>query len=647
MFGRKKSDFEKLAEREEERAKGPQFDDEASSVTNSIREKGVRETFESILIAIALALLFRFFLGEAYIIPTGSMANALQGRHYDFACEQCNYQYRVGASIENPGSSTSGQVIQTVCPMCKFITNLKPTQRRDHRSYVGDRILVNKFIYDYQAPQRWDVVVFKNPYNGKQNYIKRCVGIAGELLLIENGDIFSIDPETRSFEDRQIQAKDPRKLRAMFQPVYDTRHFPESLKRVGWPTRWQQWGQQSAAWTVKSETEGHSFSCSGDAAGDQWLRYRHAIPRYSEWKEINSGNLPDRIKNDFIGELIGDSNAYNEARSKVKFYRNGRRIEAEDNNFDRVGVHWAGDLSFEFDVEIKSNQGTLSLDLVEGGAHFTCKIDIASGAATLDVSDSEIRFVDSNGTRVGTPQSSVKINGQGKYNIRFANADDQIYLWVNNKPADFGIVGYKRDSELRPKYSLADPGDAEPMGIGSTGVAMDISRIQVMRDIYYTSDQSGDENNRDISFEYDDNKLDLLIFDNNLTQYQMRVPVDPQNQGPQSRFRVTSLGNQLVLDVFRDPSQWDGELMTGILDARKRNQNDVFELKKFPDQPSRDQYLPMGDNSPRSSDARVWGSNHFVERSFLLGRAMYIYWPHVKPKPVPFTPNFERMRLIR
>ena len=41
----------------------------------------VRETIESIAIAFILAFLFKTFQAEAYVIPTGSMAPTLYGRH--------------------------------------------------------------------------------------------------------------------------------------------------------------------------------------------------------------------------------------------------------------------------------------------------------------------------------------------------------------------------------------------------------------------------------------------------------------------------------------------------------------------------------------------------------------------------------------
>ncbi|MFM7740916.1 MAG: hypothetical protein ACKO9H_16045, partial [Planctomycetota bacterium] len=53
------------------------------------------------LVAIILAMLFRTFQAEAFIIPTGSMAPGLQGQHIDVVCDKCKFQYRTGATEDN------------------------------------------------------------------------------------------------------------------------------------------------------------------------------------------------------------------------------------------------------------------------------------------------------------------------------------------------------------------------------------------------------------------------------------------------------------------------------------------------------------------------------------------------------------------
>jgi signal peptidase I len=50
-----------------------------------------------------------------------------------------------------------------------------------------------------------------------------------------------------------------------------------------------------------------------------------------------------------------------------------------------------------------------------------------------------------------------------------------------------------------------------------------------------------------------------------------------------------------------------------------------------------DEFMMLGDNSPRSKDSRLWGNErraerrHTVPRSALVGKAFYIYWPHGQP----------------
>jgi signal peptidase I len=59
------------------------------------------------------------------------------------------------------------------------------------------------------------------------------------------------------------------------------------------------------------------------------------------------------------------------------------------------------------------------------------------------------------------------------------------------------------------------------------------------------------------------------------------------------------------------------------------------------------QFLPMGDNSPASLDGRVWEGPHFVGEENMIGRAMFIYWPHSLNKPIKYFPNFGKMGFIR
>lgn len=53
----------------------------------------------------------------------------------------------------------------------------------------GDYILTSRVTYKMRAPERGDVVVFKSPKNPDIEYIKRIIGLPGDKLLFENGNI--------------------------------------------------------------------------------------------------------------------------------------------------------------------------------------------------------------------------------------------------------------------------------------------------------------------------------------------------------------------------------------------------------------------------------------------------------------------------
>ncbi len=55
---------------------------------------------------------------------------------------------------------------------------------------VGDRLLVNRFIYRFKEPQRGDIIVFEWPEDRKKDFIKRLIGLPGETIEIANGIIY-------------------------------------------------------------------------------------------------------------------------------------------------------------------------------------------------------------------------------------------------------------------------------------------------------------------------------------------------------------------------------------------------------------------------------------------------------------------------
>jgi len=54
----------------------------------------------------------------------------------------------------------------------------------------GQFLMINKVTYRFQSPHRGDVIVFWPPFHSDYPFIKRVVGLPGELVEIRNGKIF-------------------------------------------------------------------------------------------------------------------------------------------------------------------------------------------------------------------------------------------------------------------------------------------------------------------------------------------------------------------------------------------------------------------------------------------------------------------------
>ena len=222
------------------------------------RESDIKETIESILIAFILAFIFRAFIVEAFVIPTGSMAPTLLGAHMRYTCPDCGYTFDVNfptdsddesmfvpkvARIDRPDGTTIDRVFAVNCPNCGFKIPRHDLDDPGNGAsgppvHYGDRILVLKYLYLFQDPKRWDVVVFKAPVapikdDYSVNYIKRLTGKPGESVMILDGDIYIAPPGSTGTKasDFTIQTKPRDVQNALWRVIDDNDFHPRGLSR--------------------------------------------------------------------------------------------------------------------------------------------------------------------------------------------------------------------------------------------------------------------------------------------------------------------------------------------------------------------------------------------------------------------------------
>ena len=527
--------------------------------------RGMRETIESIAVAFALAFLFKTFEAEAFVIPTGSMAPTLMGRHKDVTCSECGYHYTASGSEEAEHDGTlpadpGYQVVRCTCPICRAPMSVDPQDEcnfgRDAKpSYSGDRIWVSKVAYHQPfgllPPKRWDVIVFRFPEEAETYYIKRLIGLPNETVRIFHGDVYT--RPTGSDEQYAIVRKPPDKVRAMAQIVHDNDYVSQTMVEHGWPARWQVWSREPVAGDWQPDADGRTYHTDGTNADEAWMRYQHVIPSSAYWRlwrdNSDAPSCPPQLITDFY--------AYNTNVQRRDMPPASFSGEDYRESPTMLGLNWVGDLILDCELDVQARTGEVSLDLVAAGRHFRATFNVSSGTVKLTIPGQDDWH--------RTAETSVR--GAGTHRVMFANVDRQLLLWVDDK-----LVAFDEPTT----YDVA--GDDAPSSEGAIGAISLRSAspragsrsppatCAVLRDIYYIATRSGNPGEYAVSRYFIDWK-------------------------PGSA--VMGMNGEDVAEFFSSPERWQNSDGTSAFDER---QDVSFPLEA-------DQFFVMGDNSPASWDA--------------------------------------------
>ncbi|MBU4211414.1 MAG: signal peptidase I [Verrucomicrobia bacterium] len=186
----------------------------------------LRENLEIIVVALAVAMAFRTYFVQPFKIPTSSMYPTLCGIHYapqdkpdwfDRTPLRLAKWLIFGSWYVEIRSQTSGtvQIVDTNQERLFVVNGLVHRgfeRMTDHVSngdmvvrgqllasgvrMAGDHIFVNKAEWNFRKPRRGEIMVFKT--NGiehpqikqNQHYVKRMVGLPGEILGIETPHLY-------------------------------------------------------------------------------------------------------------------------------------------------------------------------------------------------------------------------------------------------------------------------------------------------------------------------------------------------------------------------------------------------------------------------------------------------------------------------
>ncbi|UCG15882.1 MAG: signal peptidase I [Phycisphaerales bacterium] len=605
----------------------------AEQPVRSQTREGLRETVESIVVAFILAFVFRAFVVEAFVIPTGSMAPTLYGKHGTMTCGNCGWEYAYGLAVG--GGHVSPNSVSP-CPNCGHPN--RTSEFYDNSAYPsiesGDRILVLKWPFDIGGcllgPKRWDVVVFKNPRDGEENFIKRLVGLPGEILEIIDGDLYVAPVEkvpdrsrailqqrrdfahllrrTLELEVEQQQARKLRKppsviaaLRAeadSLQPEKDRLHaalhasreiLREDLDRVLDVARKTD-PAQDVLWHVVYDADyppqqrqpngSHRWRPAGGAPNSQWETSGRCLTFRGVGEPEQAIELSGPPVSNFTGYNLPGSRGADSGRL----------------------VHPVYDLRTRCVLTRRGGAGYVRFALSKRGRTFWATVH-ADGQVSIHGGRTG-RFADAERVALGR---IAPVPAGRPVEVAFANVDYQVVLSVGGKPAlaakwlapPSDEAGDRDGSYLATVSEIRanpPPRRVSPPAILAADIDADLTHVAVESDVYYTS-----------------------------------VGLDPP---PFRQYKLGGWGttnNPILLA--------DGE------------------------------YFVLGDNSPQSADSRLWvevgphlrrrGRDYqlaTVPEDQLIGRAFFVYWPaghrtSLIPFPllqrIGWIPNVGRMRWIR
>jgi signal peptidase I len=378
---------------------------------------------EWLVVAFILALMFMTFAMQAFQIPTGSMAETLRGAHYSMRCVRCGHRFDVG--------NDAVSYARPQCPNCDYIEPPHALGQVNN----GDRIFVLKSIYQFFEPQRWDVVVFKNPTNPLDNYIKRLVALPGETLELVNGDVFINGNITRKPQSVQEELWMPIFLQD-FQPLEAGKHFNDRVLKGE--------DANNKVWKPPFENEPNSL----------WQTDTKSVFSLSE-------------KTNARHTMFYASDNPNDFRA---FYGYN---ESSGYSFKPI----VSDLMISFYAKCDDSDGYVGATLEKYGVHYSARVEF-DGAMVFT------KTINGQTTQLRPPMLSGGIETGQFEKFEFANVDQQlVFRWGEKRftydlSKDEGFHPVNGHYEKPPTVSIFASGPSQ------------IRHIGLYRDIFYMGEES-------------------------------------------------------------------------------------------------------------------------------------------------------------
>jgi signal peptidase I len=215
-----------------------------NAVVNNYKKSAVREWIDAAAFAVVAATLIRTFVFEAYTIPTPSMEKTLLVNDFLFVSK-----FAYGPRLPNTplalpfihnsvGSLNKSYVEWIHIPYTRWFAS--PVRRNDavvfnfpandtlindelnfgsKKTYyqeIRERMVMKGISYEKARASVWDDyedIILTRPVDKRENFIKRCVGIAGDTIQIKDGQLLVNGTAQEAFPnmERYYRIKDRKK----------------------------------------------------------------------------------------------------------------------------------------------------------------------------------------------------------------------------------------------------------------------------------------------------------------------------------------------------------------------------------------------------------------------------------------------------
>jgi len=299
--------------------------------------------------------------------------------------------------------------------------SMQPTMMGMPENGLSDRVLVDKFSFHMRDPERWEIVVFKHPIERSRNMVKRLVGLPGEEIRMEHGDLW---------------------VRSSGESEWAIPRRPHSV--------------QDEMWKAIDRDEPKLTSWRTTSGGGAWKLTK---------REINA-------RNDGVARFRPDQDSIYNA------YFDGYPDAVRVDTGPRFSTRAVGDLRFEAEVVALEGCTEVMATLSEGDVEYRfilpgpaaeasaaprIEVHARSGRSGRATEDEELPSISA---------PAWKLEAGSSHFVRAQNLDDRLSLEIDGE--------WVCELDIAP---VADQLSAVDLTV--TGTGADFLEVQVLRDVFY------------------------------------------------------------------------------------------------------------------------------------------------------------------